>query len=718
MVYFIFICSQINLNVPKVNNVITIDGILKEDEYSNAMKINGFTQFSPVENLIPLIKTEVFIGLDDVNLYLGIKCFEDNISCIRANIQKRDNVFMDDLIIVYLDTDGDLKDAYIFGVNPKGSIMDGIRKQDTGDEDYTLDLEWEAKSMINNDYWVLEIRIPFSSLVFSKGEWKIIILRTRPRDATELYAFPYITLNKPGLLSQGKDIKIDIDKIRKKRELSIIPYFLSSQEGYKIDTIYNQDRVLYKAGLSSRFLVLQSQVVDITINPDYAEIEADEPQITINNPYAIYYTEKRPFFLEKKSILDSPIDILYTRSINNPLIGIKTLGNIKGTDYIAFSGIDRNTVWIVPFEDFSVDVVSEEKSYSGFLRTETKILKDFTLGSFIIGRKIKDGYNGVISLDGNGSLYEHLNFNYQVGYSRTKEMNDTIISEYINDITFDGYTGGFDGEEFKGYAGKIDLNLVFKHLYSGISYYNVSPLFRTDLGYIEKNNTIEKKFYIKPVVYPNKYGIRAGAVTFLYEDEYNHSGIKKGSLYKTDFYLEIPRQTKIRITYRDYEERYWNTYFDGLWDVMYYISSMPLKFLRTYLSYKYGRGINYNNIDYCYQRNASFLFYFTPLSFINIEGMYSRRELFKDRFDSLLGKMDISRIKMEYYPLKNLSIRIIGDYYHQIKQVAIMPMIMYQPSPFTIFLFGVNTNGLREESFNYDIYSHNVYLKFQYTFKM
>jgi len=707
--------------LPYLTSSPTIDGYVDDDEYTSAKRLRNFTEFLPDENTEPPVKTEVFVGFDDKYLYIAFKCYENDMSKVRANFTERDKLFGDDAVIVYLDTYGDLKDAYIFATNPKGVQMDGIRKKDEGGEDYSYDTEWMVASRIEDSCWIAEFRIPFSSLNFSKKPlktWKVELLRVRPRETMEMYAWAPLSQNIPGMLSQSGTFIINKPIHSRHKYITFIPYLSASQEGYRGTNGYNEDKVYYKSGVSLRYNPFSNLGIDAAINPDFAEIEADAPQLDVNTPFAIYYTEKRPFFQEGKSILETPLDLIYTRTINNPIYALKVSGNLMGNNFVLLSAKDNNTPWIIPFEDLTRVIYSDKTSYSNLIRGERNISEHMQMGIIVGNRKEEDGYNTIYSLDARNKFFNHLIITYQGAYSKTKEPSDSSLTPGFNSISFDEYTGKFDGELFEGYAHYLKSDIYFKYLSAGVTYHILSPAFRSNLGFISQNNLKRNSFYISPKVRPNRYGFNEVDLYIDYLIERNFNNVKKRDEISVSLQANLIKQTSVSLSYNKGGTRYFEEYFSNLWDYTINLSTRPIKYISLNSYFSIGKTINYSELSYGYERNLYLYTVLTPFPFARFEISYQRYWLFRKMWEDNVFDITLLYGKMEYFFSRLFSVRFCLDYNRLSKQLDIMPLVKYQPSPFSVFFIGLNSSIFYARYNDFEIQSHQLFFKIQYRFNL
>jgi len=713
--------DKLTIFLPRLERKPTVDGVIEDDEYKGKAIITDFTEFAPVEGAKPPVVTEVFGGYDNNYLYLAVKCMDDDMSELRANLRERDRCFQDDLIIIYLDTYGDLSDAYIFGTNPKGSKIDGIRKNEAGEEDYDYDANWNVATKINKKYWIAEFKIPFSSLQFSRKsrkKWNVQFLRLRPRENMEQYTWPALSRDEPYIFSKGGAFIIETSASLGKKEYSLMPYLTLTEKG---EDKLAEGELNWKLGLSARATPFSNVKVDAAINPDFAEIEADAPKLDVNTPFAVYYPEKRPLFLEGKSLLESPLDLIYTREINNPSFALKIFGSLEKNKFVFLSARDENTPWIIPFSDFSTTINSSTSSFSNVLKIQRNVNK-FGLrkgGISIVGRKASGGSNTVFSGDLQAKLLnKHLSLFYQGAYSKTEEPEDTTLSEGLQGITFSDYTGKFDGEDFNGYAHLINGDIYTKHLYAGFDFELLSPTFRSDLGFIQENDLISGSFYLYPVVYPNAFGLNEARFLISYEVNNNFDNEKKEREYSYAVNLNLLKQTQISLSRTNSGKKFLDKYYSNMGDYSIYLETRPNKYFSLVLSSRWGKVINYAVNQYGWDRNGSISLFLSPLSSIRMEISYQRYQLFREKWSGKVNDITLLHSKIEYFPSKPFSIRAEGNYSKLSKTLDISTLLKYQPSPFTIFYLGMNSSFLYNSIEDYQFEHHQIFLKGQYRFDL
>jgi hypothetical protein len=716
--------------VEKLNFTPVIDGII--NEFENFEKIDSFFEFSPEEGKIPPVKTECYIAYDENNIYFAFKCYDD-VKNIRKTLTKRDNFTMDDMVVIYLDTYRKEREGYIFGTNPLGVQYDGIKGPPPQNlEDWTFDTYFEVKSSISDSFWSCEFKIPFSSLRFEnkeKQEWKVCLARIRPRQSLEIYGFPLISKNNPSFFGQGVTLLIPERIYSRERKNEFIPYLIGSESGYREEKYYKK---IYKfnSGLTAKTKILQNLILDYAIRPDFAQIETDFPQIDVNTPFALYYPEKRPLFMEGKEMIETPINAIYTRMINNPLYALKLTGRISNFDLYFLSSYDKNALYILPFEDASFSLLTDKKSFINLLRVKYDFLnKESYLGILTMDREVQkdefnNGFNRLFGFDTKIRFQKHYTFEYQGIYSSIKEPEDTNLFRRPY-LEFKDYTSKFDGEKFDGFAQKASFRISFRNLFSSIDYSDYSPTFRSDLGYIKRNDFKKININISPVIYPNKYGFNSISSSFKYGKELNYENIVKNENFSFGFYPTLSfAQTSFGISWSKSNERIFNIYikdyeyFKDLKNLNFWVNSVPFKGLSFETGFNTGNSVYYAYPHYLPAYQISIWSYFSLLftKFIFSFGG-ERYYLYKEKYKNLIYDVSTFWASFNYSFTQNLSLRFIFTYNTYHKNPGFYPLISYQLTPFTLFYFGANINTIKYPH-KIEGSDHQIFLKLQYSFKI
>src|SRR3954468_24251386 len=337
--------------IPRVEATVVIDGKLDEPVWSRATRLTGFWQYQPVDGRPAEEQTEVLVWYEPEAIYFGIIAHDRNPASIRATVADRDNIDNDDHVVLDLDTFHDRRRAFFFGVNPLGIQSDGVRSEGAGQvsslipgsTDANPDFTWQSKGLITNRGYEVEIRIPFRSLRYpgsgpQEGGFNAtrVVQRTGYTDTwTDVRRANASFLGQEGAIGgfRGKRHRVT-------REAQPLPTATADGIRDGVSGEFIRDDVNPDAGLNLR-LGFSNYALDATANPDFSQVESDEGQVTVNERFALFFPEKRPFFLEGIELFGSPQTLVYTRRIVNPKAGAKLTGKFGQLGVAHLTAVDE-----------------------------------------------------------------------------------------------------------------------------------------------------------------------------------------------------------------------------------------------------------------------------------------------------------------------------------------------------------------------------------------
>jgi hypothetical protein len=337
--------------VPRLEAAAAIDGVLDEGAWSQAVRLGGFWQYQPVDGRAAEEQTEVLVWYAPDAIYFGIIAHDRQPSAIHATVADRDNIDSDDHVILDIDTFHDRRRAFFFGVNPLGSQSDGVRSEGAGQvsslipgsTDLNPDFTWESKGRITERGYEVEIRIPFRSLRFPSAQpqtWGFNVTRVVQRTGytdtwTDVRRANASFLGQEGALGGLQDLKHGV-------AIEAQPFVTATANGVRDDLTgeFDRDEVDPDAGLNFR-LGFTSYALDATLNPDFSQVESDAGQVTVNERFALFFPEKRPFFLEGIELFGTPQTLVYTRRIVNPKAGAKFTGKFGQLGVAHLTAVDE-----------------------------------------------------------------------------------------------------------------------------------------------------------------------------------------------------------------------------------------------------------------------------------------------------------------------------------------------------------------------------------------
>jgi Carbohydrate family 9 binding domain-like/Domain of unknown function (DUF5916) len=309
-----------------------IDGRIDELVWTGAARLAEFRQVQPGDNLEPSQRTEVLIGYDRRALYLAFRA-EDTSGHVRATLARRDAIGDDDVVGVYLDTFHDRRRAYYIFFNPYGIQADGIYTEGQAQPDLSVDLVIDSKGSIDDHGYTVEAAIPFASLRYRSGNspmWGMHVQRFIRRDRNEQISWMSLSRDRSSLLDQAGQLG-EFTEVGEGRPLEIIPTSVVTQAGEGTPSGFEERKVDAEPGITLNLGITPTMNAVFTANPDFAQVEADQLVLTVNQRFPLFYEEKRPFFLEGIDTFQTPITIVHTRTIVAPDYAVKLTGKQGGT---------------------------------------------------------------------------------------------------------------------------------------------------------------------------------------------------------------------------------------------------------------------------------------------------------------------------------------------------------------------------------------------------
>lgn len=309
------------------------------------LEVTGFLQNYPQDGLPATEETDVWIGYTKTAIYFVFLCHDKHPDLIRGHLARRENILKDDNVSVLLDPFQDHRTGVLFSVNSAGVQADASWSETAG-TDYSYDQVWDSEGRVTPEGWMALIEIPFRSLRFRPdgSDWGVVLMRNFPRNSESDY-WPRIAANISGTLTQEETLH-GIRGVTGSHNVQVNPYVLGQNER-TLETIdptnpYFSSRSLEgTAGGEVKAILKDSIIFDATVNPDFSDIESDQPQFTVNQRYPVYFPELRPFFLENASYFSTPLTLIYTRNIVHPEFGGRITGKINHTNIGLFAIDDR-----------------------------------------------------------------------------------------------------------------------------------------------------------------------------------------------------------------------------------------------------------------------------------------------------------------------------------------------------------------------------------------
>jgi len=391
-------------------------------------EITGFIQQVPMDGRPATERTEVYLGHTRSTLYAVFLCFDDHASLIRSHLARRENVLNDDNVSLLLDPFQDRRRGIMFTVNPVGVQADAAWTENNS-PDYSYDQVWDSEGRVTRGGWMVLVSIPFRSLRFRPvgSDWGVVLMRNFPRNSETDY-WPRISASVSGVLSQEGTLR-GIEGVTGSHNVQINPYVLGQNEKTllnlnPLDPYFSQRSFEGTAGGEVKAIVKDSIVFDATINPDFSDVESDQPQFTVNQRYPVYFPELRPFFLENANYFATPITLLYTRNIIRPDYGGRITGKIGQTNIGLLAIDDRE-----PGQTVAVgDPLYGKKATFVVGRVAQDFGKNFTLGAMYTDEEFGKGFNRIGGIDFTWRATSKWTILGQTVESATKQSNPLSLA--------------------------------------------------------------------------------------------------------------------------------------------------------------------------------------------------------------------------------------------------------------------------------------------------
>ncbi len=448
---------------------IRLDGSLDDPGWHGTTEIPLEWEWTPGDNTPPPVRSVCRITYDAKNLYVGCRAFDPYPTEIRAHYFSRDDInrlVLDDHFTIVVDPFNDQRRAFEFRVSALGGQADALLSTAEGFEDWSWDAIWGSAGRIDDQGYTVEVAIPFKSLRFPRTAgvqtWGFILERSYPRSVRHRMQSAPRDRNNTCLLCEANKVT-GFQEIAPGRNIEFDPAH--------VDPAFGLD---FRWGISSNL------TLNATGNPDFSQVEADVAQLDVNTRFALFFPEKRPFFLEGADLFNTPIQAVFTRTIADPDAGLKLSGKVGGSSASAigvFAARDATTNLLFPSNQGSFAGSLEQEAYS----TVGRFRRDFGRSSFLGGLytgRFGDGYaNQVAGVDLFHQFDPSTSLRLQYLGSRTGYPDSTAQA------------AGQPLGPFSGGAGSLELTRATADWQIDLSYGDLSPGFRADVGFVPRVDT-------------------------------------------------------------------------------------------------------------------------------------------------------------------------------------------------------------------------------------
>ncbi|MCX6551985.1 MAG: DUF5916 domain-containing protein, partial [Acidobacteria bacterium] len=666
--------------VPRIEEQVTIDGRLDEPAWSKATRLGGFSEYQPVDSQAASERTEVLIWYSPKALHLGIIAYDSVPGSVRATSADRDNIGNEDWVRIYLDTFNDRRRAFIFGVNPLGVQEDGVQTEGgfsagatrgmgggayggnmwAGQIDLSPDYQFDSKGRVTPEGYVVEVRIPFKSLRYPGTgplRWGINISRKTQRtgrqdtwtDAKRVASF----LAQAGTMEGLHDLQRGV-------VTEVQPFVAASLDGSRqSDASYSYGSADWQPGANLR-VGFTNLSIDATVNPDFSQVETDASQVTVNERFALFYPEKRPFFLEGIELFATPNQLVYTRQIVDPTGGGKLTGKVGRTGVAVLSAADDT---------------GDAHAWVTMARLRQDIGQDSLAGVTYTDRTEADAFNRVAAADAR-IVFKKLYYVLGQAGGSWSERDGTTTSAPMWQGEFDRTARRFGfnykltgfGEDFETESGYVPRsNIVEGHASNRLTYYGTrGSAVETFTGFLTFNRIWDY----------GDFG-RAGAIEGT--DSLNLNSQLRGGWSATvsvnrPFVHFAPEQ------YAGYSVAQPGGMVpfaapDGAsdWTGTYSLTTPVFQQFNGSVSVTYGGTAIYAEAADGRQARISASVGLRPLPSVRIDGSLVTTRTTRDRDGSEYARSTIPRLKLEFQPRRSLFFRLVTEYRFEQRSALVDP---------------------------------------------
>jgi Domain of unknown function (DUF5916)/Carbohydrate family 9 binding domain-like len=636
------------------------------DPASQMVKVSGFIQRDPHDGQPASEPTEAYLGYDDKNLYVVFVCFDEP-GKVRARMSRREDIFSDDNVEIILDTFDDKRRAYAFQTNPLGIQWDAIWTEEAHEDstgnivnfDTSFDTVWDSRGKVTAQGYVVWMAIPFKSLRFSpqhEQTWGLILYRGILRENEDDF-WPEVSRRVEGRLGQAATAK-GLEGISPGRNMQFIPYGVV-RSFHALDTrdpltpTFDNSTAEFRGGLDAKFILHDNLVLDVTANPDFSQVESDEPQITVNQRFQVFFPEKRPFFIENSDYFKTPINLVFTRNIGDPQFGARLTGKAGPYSLGFLASDDRGPGDSVPTNS----PLAGDRASFAIARVNRDIFKQSTIGLVYTDWE----WPGAKAFNRVGGIDTRLKFN----------PNWTGSFQIV-----ESSTQNLDGSYQAGPASKADVSYTDTHVDFESIYSDISPGFTTDTGFVNRVDVRDVKNSWNYRFRPKKGPLISWGPNVFTDNVWAHDGTRLDTYYSPGLFIAFKGQSYLVIDpYVEFRERLRPSDYPALLQNQdYHEHQSNLSFGTSYLPkvtvqgyYQWGDGVNFvpplNQPPVLQNEDlGNLLVSFLPAHRLKIDNTYLYERLRDRTTGASVFDNHILRSKWNWQFNQQLSVRVILQY--------------------------------------------------------
>jgi hypothetical protein len=519
--------GRIQLTPPRVPKGPAVDGNLDDEVWRQAAVLDSFTHGRPIEGVRDSLGTTCLVMYDDQNLYIGFRAGDDP-KLVQAPVVPRDQAWQGDWVGVSIDSYHDQQRSLFLCANPIGIQMDGIDREGA-DSDMAPDFQYTSKGRLTDRGFEVEMAIPFKSLRFPNHNpvtFGFNAIRDVRRDGTHMYWAPI----KRDINSYHTQLGAleNLEGVRPGRNVEVNPTLTGSQLGDRQGSALRYDDPESRFGLGVKMGITSNLIADVAVTPDFSQVEADAGVADINERFAIFFSEKRPFFLEGSDYFSSPFDLVYTRRIVDPLYGVKLTGKTGRTTVGLLHASDRFAGESIETLPDGANPYFDQNAYYNVARFKRDVLKNSFVGVMLADREHEDAFNRLAAVDGRFSFRDKYTVSFQgvQSWSQDQDLQGAVAGlTPAEQASLDPSLYGQIGDRRQGTGWTLSASRDTRPLNTGFEVGGLSPSFQADMGFIQRTDYLSFAGWFRPHLW-SKGGTWYNAVhfPFYYERFYDYGG--------------------------------------------------------------------------------------------------------------------------------------------------------------------------------------------------
>jgi hypothetical protein len=727
--------NELRARVPAQSGAVSIDGVLDEPEWQSAARLTGFSSYLPFDGRPAQDSTDVYVWYSESAVYFGIRAFETH-GPVHATLAARDRIDSDDYVQLLIDPFNDRRRAFVFGVNPLGVQADGTRTDGGGsgapnargqtfggnppaNVDLSTDFVFESKGRVVDWGYEVEVRIPLTSIRFQgtdPQDWAFQVIRFVQHSGYQQTWTP-ARRGASSLLVQSGTLT-GFSGLRRDQVVELNPEFTSVRVGQRATDQWTTNTE-HSLGGNLRWRLAPNLTINGTVRPDFSQVEADAAQIAGDARFALFFPEKRPFFVDGIEQFETPDLLIYTRRIVQPDAAVKLSGKLGRTSLALLSAVD------------SRDASSSGDDHPLFnvFRIRRDISSASTMGLTLTDRTEGSRFNRVAGADARILFKREYTLNGHLALSSTRDDRGTHTAPLWN------FSSNRTG-------------LRFGYLYS---FSGIAPEFDAAAGFVPRRDFVKGSFFNRFSFYGRPGGlIESWLIRQGLDGLWLYDRFKQGdAVQETKFQLEnvlnlrggwIISLTPVTESFRFDERRYASYAVAGAADTTAFMPSARTQALYglvrvntpqySLFSGRFttfiGRDVDFFETAPAHRTDVTADVDFRPSEQLRLTTsyLYSRSTRWRD--NSMLSSASVPRLKVEYQLSRPLFLRFVGQYNNRRRDALRDPatdlpllvnatqagrqetrdfrvdwLVSYLPSPGTVVFAGYGASLTEQEAFRF-----------------